>query len=238
MHPSKSFLHFAAACCLLSMITTLGIHLAFPEPPADFEQRILLFRDQIYLLQRWWIIVHCLLVIVSMCGVALWLIRKSPGFAPLGFLFFAVFGIAEIFRQMIVLFYFNGLREQYHLATDAATKEVFRNTLSTAGLMASPLFGLFMLSFGLGNLFYGIGLAREKGWSRWLSVLLIAWALFVFLSLGNEFWRSESLGSIVEAYSFTYQPLMRLLIAIWLWQKAGNLQNNYTGAILLKPQIH
>ena len=226
MHPSKTFLRFAAICCLLSVITTLGIHLAFPEPPADFEQRVLLFRDHTYLLQRWWIIVHCLLVIVSMWGVALLLIKKSPGFAPLGFLFVAVFGIAEIFRQMIVLFYFNGLREQYFLATDAATKEVYRNALSTAGLMASPLFGLFILAFGLGNLFYGISFFKEGGWSKWLSLLLMLWSIAIFLSLGNEFWRSASLSSFIESYSFTYQPLMRLLIAAWLWQKAKELQHN------------
>ena len=95
MYPSKTFTRFASICCFASVITTLGIHLWFADPPSDFEQRIIMFRDKIYLLNRWWVIAHCLLVIFSMWGMALLLLKKSPGFAPLGFLFFAVFGVPQ-----------------------------------------------------------------------------------------------------------------------------------------------
>ena len=105
MRTTASFARFASICCFITVITTIGIHLWFPDPPADFEQRVLLFRDKTYLLNRWWIIVHCLLVIISMWGMALLLKPGCPGFAPLGFLFFAVFSIVEISRQMLVLFY-------------------------------------------------------------------------------------------------------------------------------------
>lgn len=223
MNPSKSFTRFASICCFITVITTLGIHLWFPDPPSDFEQRVLLFRNKTYLLNRWWVIAHCLLVIISMWGMALLLLKKSPGLAPLGFLFFAVFGLTEITRQMFVLFYFNGLREQYFLATDPVLKEVLKNTLSTAGVIVAPLFGLFIFAFGLGNFFYGISLFKEKGFSKLLSFLLILWAIGNFLALGNDFWKKSSLNSLLENYSFTYQPLMRLFLALWLWKKAYEL---------------
>src|SRR5215212_1928361 len=169
MNSSASFLRIASICCFLSVITTLGIHVGFPDPPTDFEQRVLLFRNSVYITNCWWIIFHCLLVAFSMWGICLVLLRVSPGFAGIGFLFFAVFSIAEITRQMYVLFYVNGLREQYVLAIDPAMKQIIKNTLSSAGLLLYPLFGVFILAFALGNFFYGISLSRQKGFSKIVS---------------------------------------------------------------------
>lgn len=223
MNISKPFIRFASICCFITIITTLGIHLYFPEPPADFEQRVLLFRNKTYLLNRWWVIFHCLLVIVSMWGIAIIKIKRSPGFTGLGFLFFALFGIAEITRQMLVLFYFNGLREQYFLASDPGIKEVLKNMLSTAGLLGSPLFGVFILAFGLGNLCYGLSLYNEKGFGKILSILLILWSIGCFLALGNSFWQLSWIDSFLEKYNYTYQPFLRVLLAIWLWKMSSAL---------------
>ncbi len=107
------FLRFAAICCFLTVLTTVGIHAIFPDPPSDFEQRVLLYRDGYYLLNRWWVVVHCLLVLIAMWGFALIQMRRAAGFAGLGMLFFATFAITEIARQMTVLFYLNPLRAQY-----------------------------------------------------------------------------------------------------------------------------
>jgi hypothetical protein len=220
MNTSNQFLRFASICCFITVITTLGIHIYFPEPPQDFEQRILLFQNKIYLLNRWWVIFHCLLVIISMWGIAIVKMKQSPGFTGLGFLFFAVFGIAEITRQMFVLFYLNGLREQYFLATDPAIKEIIKNTLTNAGLLGAPLFGVFILAFGLGNLCYGLSLYNEKGFGKILSVLLIIWSIGSFIALGNNFWQLSWVDDFIEKYNYTFQPLMRVLLAIWLWKRS------------------
>jgi len=221
MNVSPQFLRFASICCFITVITTLGIHLYFTDPPVDFEQRIQLFRNKTYLINRWWVIAHCLLVIVSMWGVALIQIRKAPGFIGIGFVFFVVFGIAEITRQMYVLFYLNELREQYSLTTDPIIKTGLRQTISSAGLLGAPLFGLFVFTFGLGNLSYGISLFNGKGFDKILSILLMLWAAGNFLALGNSFWRLSTLDAFIAKYSFTYQPLMRGLLAIWIWKKSG-----------------
>lgn len=220
----KNFIRFASACCFLTVITTLGIHAFFPDPPASFEERVLLFRDSVYLLNRWWVIAHCLLVIVAMWGFALLQFKKTPGFTGLGFLFFCVFSIAEITRQMIALFYINGLREQYVIATDTATKEGLKLTLSTAGLLTSPLFGVFILMFGLGSLCYGFSLIRAKGFDKLLSILFLISGAASFVLMGNDFWKIGWLENFLSKYNSTFTPLLRAIIGIWLWKKSVTLQ--------------
>lgn len=218
--PGKNgFILFAAICCFLSVVTTLGIHLYFPEPPAGFEQRALLHKNTLYIINRWWVIVHCLLVVVAMWGFALLLWKTRPGTAGLGFLFFAVFAVAEITRQMFVLFYMNELREQYAVAGGGDAKENIRRLLTYAGLLMAPLFGLFILMFALGNLSYGLSLWSGKGFSKWLGVLLVFWGISGLVVLGNQFWKVEGIDKITGIYNYTFQPLVRLLMGIWLWQK-------------------
>ena len=219
----KKFIRFASICCFLSVITTLGIHAYFPDPPSSFEERVLLFRNTTYLVNRWWVIIHCLLVIVAMWGFALLQFKKAPGFAGLGFLFFCVFAIAEITRQMIVLFYMNGLREQYVNATDPVIREGIKLTLTHAPLLTAPLFGLFILAFGLGGLCYGLSLLDTRGFSKLIGILMIVSGIASFILLGNNFWQSDSLEKVIEKYNMTFTPLLRLLTGVWLWKKANTL---------------
>ncbi len=78
---------------------------------------------------------------------------------------------------MYVLFYINGLREQYSLANDPAVKEVLKNTLTHAGTLSAPLFDLFVFTFGIGDLFFGFSLFREKGLGKLLSVFFMTMSL-------------------------------------------------------------
>ena len=79
MPAHRNFIRFAAICCFASVITTLGIHLFFPDPPESFEERVLLFQNTTYLINRWWVIIHCLLVIISMWGFGMLQIKTSMG---------------------------------------------------------------------------------------------------------------------------------------------------------------
>ncbi|NUN99575.1 MAG: hypothetical protein HUU01_03055 [Saprospiraceae bacterium] len=221
MQTNTNFLRFASICGFLTVVTTLGIHAIFPDPPADFEQRSMLYKDPLYLLNRWWVIGHCLLVLTAMWGIALLQFRKSAGFTGLGFLFFSVFAIAEISRQMLVLFYLNGLRAQYVVAETPLLKESLRMTIDQFGLTGNALFGLFILTFGLGNLCYGLGLFFEKGFGKIVSWLLILWSAGSFLALANEFWQYEGLGTFIGGYNLFFQPLVRAVMAWWLWKQAS-----------------
>lgn len=220
MNTPASFLKITAACGFLSIITTLGIHLFFPPVPADFESRALLFQSSMYLFNRWWIIIHCLLVLVAMWGFYLIQRDKKQEWAGLGFLFFGVFAVVEIFRQFLVLFYLNGLRANYVAETDMAIKGLLKNDINNFALFSVSFFGLFVFAFGLGNLCYGLSLWGEKRFGKILSWLLILWSLGSMLALSNEFLKSELLAKGIETYNYVYQPVMRGLLAWWVWGKA------------------
>jgi hypothetical protein len=222
---SKDFLRFTAICGFLTVLTTLGVHLFFAAPPTDFEARALLFKDSTYIFNRWWIIIHCLLALVAMWGFFLIQYRKSIAFAGLGFLFFGVFAITEIARQMFVLFYLNGLRTRYIAETDATIKSLLKYDLTTFSTFSTSFFGLFVLAFGLGNLCYGWSLWREKGFGKILSWMLIVWSLGSFTALANEFIANATIAKFIETYNYVYQPLMRGLLAWWVWKKSENLLN-------------
>lgn len=220
MNTPASFLKITAACGFLSIITTLGIHLFFPPVPADFESRALLFQSSMYLFNRWWIIIHCLLVLVAMWGFYLIQRDKKQEWAGLGFLFFGVFAVVEIFRQFLVLFYLNGLRANYVAETDMTIKGLLKNDINNFALFSVSFFGLFVFAFGLGNLCYGLSLWGEKRFGKILSWLLILWSLGSMLALSNEFLKSELLAKGIETYNYVYQPVMRGLLAWWVWVKA------------------
>ena len=220
----KNFIRFSSVCCFITVITTLGIHAFFPDPPAGFDERILLFRNTTYLVNRWWVIAHCLLVIISMWGFALLLFKKNPGLTGLGFLFFCVFGVAEITRQMMVLFYTNVLREQYLTATDNVIKGELKITLASAGQLTAPLFGVFILMYGLGSLCYGLSLIKTKGFGKLLSIMLIIAGIVSLIVLGNNFWKLPSIDKVIEKYSYSFTPLLRALTGAWLWKKSNDLQ--------------
>jgi hypothetical protein len=225
MQINSHFLRFTAICGILTVFTTLGIHLFFAAPPASFEARAMLFQDTTYLLNRWWIVVHCLFCLIAMWGFFLVQHQKSLGFAGLGFMFMVIFAITEIARQLFVLFYLNGLRAKYVAETDVAIKALLAHDLSSYALFSNGFFGLFILAFGLGNLCNGLSLWHEKGITKILSWFLILWSLGSFTALSNEFIQSDLTGKIIEKYNFIYQPFMRAFLALWVWDKTKFFSN-------------
>lgn len=214
---------FASIACFLSVVTTIGIHAFFNFNATTFEQRLLLFHDPVYIFNHWWVIVHCLLVIISMWGFCMVQSKKFLGFTGLGFVFFVVFGITEMYRQFLVIFYLNGMRQKYIAAKTEDIKLFLANSIENFGLLTYPLFGLFVFAFGIGNFFYGLSLVGEKGVSKFVSVLLLIWSAGIFLALGNEFWEWSWLSSFLPHFNLWYQSFMRALLGWWLWKMSSQV---------------
>ena len=213
----QAFLKLASIAAFITALTTLGVHL-IDFQANTFELRLLLARDPLYIFQKWMIIFHCLMVIVSMFGVALVAARNNKGLAALGALFFAVFGVAEITRMFAVLAYLNPLREKYLSTSDGPMQEWLGFQMESFGMAATVLFLLFILAFALGNLFMGMALLKNKGVDRWLAFGFLLWAMLTFMAFGNGFWELEALNSIIEANNTFYQPAIRAAIGWWLWR--------------------
>ena len=105
MNFSPRFLRFAAACAILTALTTVVIHW-LPETwsSADtFEEQLELRNNSLYLTHRWVVLVHCVLVVISMYGLGMRRYHEMPALIGLGFLGFVTFAFTEILRTTIVL---------------------------------------------------------------------------------------------------------------------------------------
>ena len=222
---SQQFLLFAVICCLLSVITTLGIHSSlFSLGELTPDERLRVFENPKYIASKFWVVIHCLFVLIAMLGFLLIQYRKSPGFTILGFVFFAVFSFTEIFRQMFVFFYLNNLRRSYLATEDEATQQMIQMNMDHAGLIGYALFGLFIVAFALGNISYGISLFGDNKRDKILGILLIIWGIGNLTAFGNEFWVSKSVGVFIEYFSIIYQPIMRALVGLWMLSKLKNMR--------------
>lgn len=215
----KNFLLFAALCSLATAVTTILIH-NFPYGQMTFEERAMLYQDATYFKQRLVIIAHCSLFLVAMWGAFLVLYKKALALSGLGLLFFALFSITETIRQVSIIFYLNGLREKYFGATGVTQAEIIKIGIENFGFINYTLYAIFIVSFGLGALFYGLALLQLKHiiFNKFLGILMLFWSIGSFVAFGNVFWGFNWLDKIIEPYNLYYQSLMRILIAVWLWR--------------------
>ena len=218
MQNETPFLRFAAIAAFITALTTIGVHYV-EFPIATLEDRLQLTHNTGYYLHRWMIILHCFCVIVSMLGIAVLKFKERKGFITLGFLFYTVFGVVEMARMMLVLFYLNGLRLQYLDTTDEMLRAALVHSMDQFSLVGNALFSLFALAFGIGNLCYGIVLSADRGITRWLGYGFLYWATTSFLGLANQYMETAWIGTWMEYNGKVFQPVFRLLIGIWLWRE-------------------
>ncbi len=103
------------------------------------------------------------------------------------------------------------------MVAETTVKQVLVQNMDSAGLFGYALFGLFIFAFSLGNICYGIALFGNKRLDNILAILLLIWGILNLIAFGNEFWHSTTINVYIEYFSLFYQPLMRVLLAIWLW---------------------
>ncbi len=215
----RSFIFFSVVCCLLTALSTIVIH-SFPHVEMSFEERIMLYKSSTYISQKLVIIVHCLLVIVSMLGFAI--IKKQSSFpiVKLGFLFYVIFAVTEIVRQVLCLFYLNGLRKQY-VTSNLAEKEILKISIDNFNHINFSLYTIFIIAFGIATLCYGLSLIKTKKLiiDRWLGTLLMLWSLGTFIAFINVFIQNSGVSIFVNVLNNYFQPTIRIVLAIWLFKK-------------------
>lgn len=168
-----------AICAILSAFTTIGIHAVF-KAPTSFEDGLQLYKTFWYIFNKWWVICHCLLVIISVYSLAHYLHEKRRAFAHLGFSFYFAFGMFEIVRMFLVLYYLRDLRDAYLLADDEVMKQVVRQSINNVSAIGNVLFSSFTVSIILGNLFIGWACLHERKYIRYQSDQLHSSAFSAF----------------------------------------------------------
>ena len=214
-----SFLRISAFACLITALTTLGVH--FISFPADtFEDRLALPHNSFYIAHRWMIILHCVCVIMSMLGIALIKRKGNQGWLIFGFLFYSVFGITEISRMMAVLHYLNPLRLAYANATDEATRQFLHLSIDHFNQVGITLFSIFALAFAMANLAYGLVFISSSDKDKWLGYGFLYWAIIGFIAMANESWHVSLFDQWIEIHNKIFQPVFRFILGVWLWRKS------------------
>lgn len=214
----KRFVVFAAISAFLTGITTIIIHnLSYPS--ATFEDTVHLYENSVYLAQNWTVMIHCLLVICSMLGVAVIVSRYSLPLAILGFAFFLLFAFSEWERTLNSLWYVNGLRRQYVAATEEIIRQTLRSEIRNTLYQSNIQFLLFTIGFTLGNFCNGLALISGEKTDRYLAIGLLFWSACTTCAFFTDFYTVRWMGTVIDLCNRFYQPLIRILIAVWLWQK-------------------
>ena len=101
--------------------------------------------NSLYLINRWVVLLHCALVIVSMFALGLPAVQRAPAAVFFGFLAFACFGFTEMLRTAISIFAINrNWRAVYASAVDPATRERFRAFIEAYSGVNDALFFIFL----------------------------------------------------------------------------------------------
>lgn len=222
---ASGFFRFAAVCALLSAVTTFGVHLIpVPGGPLSLDAQVALHKNTLYLARLWVVLLHIFLVTASLWGVAAAKLHVRAGLMGLGFLGYLLFAIAELARTSFVLFALNrGWRAQYAAAAnDASVQDSLRPLLLGYLPLSNAFFFLLILGFLIGNLFYGIAFLSsiERPLDRVLGVALLIWACLGLMTLLRDYGQFAWVPEMPGWVAWTYQPAVRVLIAIWLWSVA------------------
>jgi hypothetical protein len=181
--------------------------------------------------QRWTILVHCALVIISMfiLGAAKW--RNAPALVSFGFLGYLFFGFTEILRTSISIFAVNRTwRAGYAAAADDATRERFQALLAAYGGINQAFFFVFYTGFFIGLICYGLAFMRTEGRKSQLGILFLVWALLDVPGFIDTVAGTQWLGPYFEWVGPYFLPLARLYVGVWLWKNAASLSKNFAGA--------
>jgi hypothetical protein len=172
---------------------------------------------------RWAVLVHCALVIVSMFALGA-AVRRESALVILGFLAFVCFGFTEILRTSLSIFAVNRTwRPGYANAVDEATRDRVRFLIEAYSGVNNALFFIFYSAFIIGLLCYAIAFLRLNGRMRWLGIVFAFWSLINLPGLIDAIIGYESLGSYFGWVGPYFQPLAGAYVGVWLWKNAAFL---------------
>jgi hypothetical protein len=199
-----------------------------------FDDRVALRNDPIYMARLWIVIAHCVLVLISMAGLAAILGRRAPVLAGFGLLGYGVFATAEILRMSLAIFALNRTwRAQYALAGDPAVKAGLRTLIDGFDGVSAALFFVFSLGFTAGLVCYAAALRRGTPRERQLGLVMAAWALLSCATLFDTSAGTAIFSSALWWVGPYVQPLARAYIAWWLWKSAAIMQ----GLVATSPRL-
>ncbi len=207
--------NISAVCAFLSVVTTIGIH-SFLKGPSSFEEGLLVYKTGYYIFSKYWVIFHCVFVVISIYGLSHYLNEAKRPIANLGFTFYAAFGFFEITRMCMVLHYLSQLRDQYIGTNDEVLKQIIRLSIDNINGIGNTLFVAFTISIILGNLFVGLACLSYQKSIHYLGLCFIIWAVLLTVSLTNEYLNVNWINQFMGYVSILFQPFIRAFLGFIL----------------------
>lgn len=226
----SKFLLTSAVCSFLGALTT-ALLLFLPAVDAlDFESKIQLYQNKLYLTKLWILFLHPQFNTVASLGICFLLFKKYPLHIILGTLFLLVWFYSEMSQQAFLIDALNQMwRPNYIQATDEITKNINRTLIYGATGLSDSKYFLVIYGFGLGSLFYGLALVQEQKMGRWIGMSLIFIGILSLSSFLRYYLSMDLLSPFVDwTYTWIYpylQPLVRIGIGVWILNK---MRDQYT----------
>jgi len=222
MNSHRTFLRIAAVSAFISAVTTFLLWL-LPQlysPPQTFEERILLFRNEIYMARQWVNFWHIPVALTAYFGLAVVLFRRETGKVVFGMVWFVIWGIIEMTGVAIILFSVNyGWRSQYAGASPAQ-KQVLQTHLEGFYSVWDSMFFVLLVAFLFGTLFFGWATWSSQGMEKRLSYLFwLAVPLTMLILLGGYAGQSWADAMTAAIYP-VLQPVSRFVLGVFLWKRS------------------
>jgi len=192
----------------------------FPSTSTLGEQA-LLADNPIYMWRVWTALIHPLLVLVAIWGVAVKRMPYAPGRASVGLLFVSLWSFTEAIQQGLTLVSLNWIwRPAYLGATSAFERDQLASAMTTFHGISEGLFFLLVLAFTVGNL-----LLASAVWDRGPLDKIVSVGFVIAGALGPQSLLTRFGAGVVppQAMAIAYplfQPTARFLTGLWLWPKA------------------
>jgi len=228
-----NFLKFASICSILGAITTtLAIFLPNPET-TGFDSMAMLHQNTLYLSKLWILFIHPQVNIIASLGVAALLLHKKPLHIIVGTFFLIVWAYTEMSQQALLIDALNQYwRPGYLGAENETIKATFLTLIEGTNGISDSKYFLVIYGFGLGSLLYGFAFIPELGLGKWIGVALIFIGLLTFLSFIRYYLGVGFLSPVVDwCYEWIYpylQPLVRIVIGLWIYKQITVEQNKVT----------
>jgi hypothetical protein len=221
----STFYKTMAIASVLSAITTLLL-IFLPRlygPVSGLEARIGVVSDPAYQLRAWIYFIHPFLVFGAALAVALRWRRNAPSWLLVGIIGFALWGVTEAAQQMLTLTVWDPWRKAW-LAGNESVRATMALRVEIYDGLWDAMYSLLLVGFAIGNLCFMIALWRSSGLTRVVASFYgFATLLTIALFLGNFGLPTLSKSITVWVYPLL-QPFARVVIGVWLWPHADEIQ--------------
>jgi len=224
---STAFIKVASICAMATALTTIVVHW-LPDlwsNATTFGSRVQLRHNAIYVGRLWIVLIHCVLVVISMAAIACLLNGRARLIAMFGFGSYVMFAFVEILRTSLSIFAVNrAWRTGYETSSDDMRRQTFRDALDTFAGVNDALFFLFFAAFTAGLFCYGFALLLRSGIDQGVGLLFLLWGVLNLPTLVAAIAGNEALDKGFDWVGRYFQPAVRLLLGLWLWNVSSRFR--------------